>query len=253
MYGGGLASPVYCGYMSYPGYVATQAPATYSAPPAIIPGLDTVDTEASGGYPAPASHALPTITKHGGAKTVNTPLEVGGSKAVSSKYHPYIMGQVDRRQSTGAAKMRLAGDLLYPGLQMTGHVSSHVSQGLTGHVSQGLTGHVSQSPDLLLRYPGSPAPSYPGYPGHVSTHVSQGHVSPAPSYPGLVSLPAGLQPLVTPVYLTPPGEPGSQTWAIPSITGEAGTQGSQTWTIPTITGNPGPRPDSTDNTGQAQL
>ena len=215
MYGGGSGlaaapAPMYCGYMSYPGYPVTQpSPVTYSAPPALLPGLGAASdpgltTEAGHhGYPGGSRSA----------KTVNTPLELGGKAASSAKYHPYTMGQVDRRPGhiTGAAaKMRLAGDLVYPGI--TGHVSQgfsgHVSQGLTGHVSQGLTGHVSSSSELLLRYPG---------------------VGGAPGYPGqLMSLPP-LQPLV---YLAPPGETQAMAMTIPTLTSVR---------------------DNTDNPGQAQL
>ena len=201
MYGGGSAlaaapTPMYCGYMSYPGYPAHQSPVTYSAPPALLPGLGAASdpgltTEAGHhGYPGPGGSRP--------AKTVNTPLELGGGKAAgSAKYHPYTMGQLDRRpghNNGAAAKMRLAGDLVYPGI--SGHVSqglsSHVSQGLTGYVSQGLTGHVSPSSELLLRYPGG-----------------------APGYPGpLMSLPS-LQPLV---YLAPPGETQAMAMTIPTLT-----------------------------------
>ena len=239
MYGGGSGlaaapSPMYCGYMSYPGYpgypgyAAHQSPVTYSAPPALLPGLGAASdpgltTEAGHhGYPGPGGSRP--------AKTVNTPLELGGGKAASSaKYHPYTMGQMDRRpgHNTGAAaKMRLAGDLVYPGLSghmsqglsghvsqgFTGHVSQglsgQVSQGLSGHMSQGLTGHVSPSSELLLRYSGG---------------------SGAPGYPGpLMSLPP-LQPLV---YLAPPGETQAIAMTIPTLTSVR---------------------DKTDNPGQAQL
>ena len=190
MYGGhgggsGLAqAPMYCGYMSYPGYtgLTQQSPVTYSAPPALLPGLGAASDP---GLTMEAGHqGYPGASRP--AKTVNTPLELGGvGKAASSaKYHPYIMSQVDRRtgHNTGA-KMRIAGDLVY--------------SGLTGHVSQGLTGHVSPASDLLMRYPSATAAG--GYPGP------------------LMSL---AQPLV---YLAPPGETQmSQAiaggWSIPTVT-----------------------------------
>ena len=178
MYGGGPAlaqAPMYCGYMSYPAYTQ-HSPVTYSAPPALLPGLGAasdpglVSESGHQGYPGASRPA----------KTVNTPLE----KATSAKYHPYIMGQGDRRpgHNTGA-KMRLAGDLVYPGL--------------TGHVSQGLTGHLSPASDLLMRYPSGPAAG--GYPGPL---MSLG------------------QPLV---YLAPPGETQmsqaiASGWSIPTVT-----------------------------------
>ena len=195
--GSGLAAapaPMYCGYMTYPGYTAQPGPVTYSAPPSLLPGLGAASdpgltTEAGHhGYPASASRA----------KTINTGLELGGKAASSAKYHPYITAQ-DRRpghNSTGA-KMRLAGDLVYPGI--SGHVpqsfTGHVQQGLSGHMAQGLTGHVSAhvSPasDLLLRCPSAAAGA--GYPGP------------------LMSLPQ--LPLV---YLAPPGE--TQAMTIPTLT-----------------------------------
>ena len=213
MYGGGASlaqAPMYCGYMSYPAYTQ-HSPVTYSAPPALLPGLGAASDP---GLTMEAGHqGYPGASRP--AKTVNTPLELGGAgKATSAKDHPYIMSQGDRRpgHNTGA-KMRLAGDLVYPGLP--GHVSQgltgHVSQSLTGHVSQGLTGHVSPSSDFLMRYPSGPAAA--GYPGPL---MSLG------------------QPLV---YLAPPGE----------------TQMSQAiasgWSIPTVT----TVRENADNTGQAQL
>ena len=191
MYGGGSAlaqAPMYCGYMSYPGYtgVTQQSPVTYSAPPALLPGLGAASD------PSLASEAghqgYPGASRP--AKTVNTPLELGGAgkTASSAKYHPYIMSQVDRRPGhNSGTKMRMAGDLVYPGLQ------SHVSQGLTGHVSP----HVPTASDLLLRYPSGPAAG--GYPGP------------------LMSL---AQPLV---YLAPPGETQmsqaiASGWSIPTVT-----------------------------------
>ena len=225
--GSGLAAapaPMYCGYMTYPGYTAQPGPVTYSAPPSLLPGLGAASdpgltTEAGHhGYPASASRA----------KTINTGLELGGKAASSAKYHPYITAQ-DRRpghNSTGA-KMRLAGDLIYPGISghvpqsFTGHVqqglTGHVQQGLTGHMAQGLTGHVSQ-----------------GLTGHVSAHVSPASdlllrcpsAAAGAGYPGpLMSLPQ--LPLV---YLAPPGE-------------------TQAMTIPTLTSVR----EKTDNPGQEQL
>ena len=163
MYGGSSAlaqAPMYCGYMSYPGYsgVTQQSPVTYSAPPALLPGLGAASD------PSLASEAghqgYPGASRP--AKTVNTPLDLGGAgkTASSAKYHPYIMSQVDRRpgHNTGT-KMRMAGDLVYPGL--------------TGHVSP----HVPTASDLLLRYPSGPAAG--GYPSPLMS-LTQPLVYPAP-------------------------------------------------------------------------
>ena len=223
--GSGLAAapaPMYCGYMTYPGYTAQPGPMTYSAPPSLLgaasdPGLTT--EAGHHGYPASASRA----------KTVNTGLELGGKAASSAKYHPYITAQDRRPGHNTGAKMRLAGDFVYPGISghvpqsFTGHVqhglTSHVPQGLNGHVSQGLTGqvphgltghvsaHVSPASDLLLRCPSAAAGA--GYPGP------------------LMSLPQ--LPLV---YLAPPGETQAMTMTIPTVTSVR---------------------EKTDNNGQEQL
>ena len=234
--GSGLAAapaPMYCGYMTYPGYTAQPGPMTYSAPPSLLPGLGAASdpgltTEAGHhGYPASASRA----------KTVNTGLELGGKAASSAKYHPYITAQDRRPGHNTGAKMRLAGDFVYPGISghvpqsFTGHVqhglTSHVSQGLTGHVPQGLNGHVSQG--LTGQVP-------QGLTGHVSAHVSPASdlllrcpsAAAGAGYPGpLMSLPQ--LPLV---YLAPPGETQAMTMTIPTVTSVR---------------------EKTDNTGQEQL